>query len=172
MERPTIVFRPLCSEDLTAIETVLRPAPFRTHADDLAWQRSGAITQIVAWRGSRPVGSGFIHWSGPRDAAIAERLPGCPEIFRLEVLQEYRSRGVGAGIVSTLEELARARGVAQLGLGVAIENARARALYERLEYALLDAPPYIDRADFPHAAERLTVEEWCVFMVKSLRRGS
>jgi hypothetical protein len=65
--------------------------------------------------------------------------------------------------------LALARGFVQLGLGVAIGNARARALYERLDYALLDAPPYVDRADHRDAAERLTVEEWCVFMVKNVR---
>ena len=166
---PTIVFRPMCSEDLAAVERALRPAPLRTHADDLTWQRSGAITQIVAWQDSTPVGSGFIHWNGPRDAGIAQRLPKCPEIFRLEVVNAYRSRGVGTGIVRTLEDLACAQGFVQLGLGVAIENSRARALYERLDYSVLDAPPYVDRADHPDAAERLTVEEWCVFMVKSLR---
>lgn len=123
----------------------------------------------MAWQGRAPVGSGFIHWDGPRDAGIARRLPQCPEIFRLEVVKEYRSRGVGAGLVRTLEELACAKGFVQLGLGVAIENVRARELYERLDYTLLDAPPYVDRADGPDATERRTVEEWCVFMVKRLR---
>ena len=161
--------RPIREEDLAAVSAALSAAPYRSHTDDLDWQCTGAITDLIAWQGTAPVGSGFIHWSGPRDAAVAELVPGCPEIFRLEVLASHRSKGIGAALVRALEALARARGFDQVGLGVGTANHRARALYERLGYRVVSDSAYVDRSEYPDAhGQRCTAEEPCVFMVKDL----
>ena len=164
-----VVIRPIHRWDLRSVAAALPAAPYRTHADDLHWQQLGAVTELVAWRGFSPVGSGFIHWSGPREAAIASLLPDCPEIFRLEVLAEHRSHGIGAALVLALEALARSRGHRRIGLGVGIANRRARSLYERLDYRPAQAPAYIDRCERPGAdGRRITSEEPCVYLVKNL----
>jgi GNAT superfamily N-acetyltransferase len=169
-ELPRRYIRSIRREDLRAIAEALPAAPYRTHAADLDWQRTGEVSELIAWDGSTPVGSGFIHWSGPRDASVAELVSGCPEIFRLEVLDKHRSKGFGAALVRELEELARARGVLRVGLGVGIANRRARALYERLGYRAVESSDYIDRCEYPDAnGRRCTSEEPCVFMVKDLR---
>lgn len=168
-ELPQRYIRSIRREDLRAIAAALPAAPYRTHADDFDWQRTGAVTELIAWDASTPVGSGFIHWSGPRDASIAEAVSDCPEIFRLEVLDEHRSKGFGAALVRELEALARARGFLRVGLGVGIANPRARALYERLGYRAVESSDYVDRCERPDAnGKRCTSEEPCIFMVKDL----
>jgi GNAT superfamily N-acetyltransferase len=128
------------------------------------------VTELVAWDGPRPVGSGFIHWKGPRDATIARLVAGgTPEIFRLEVVERYRSRGIGTALVRTLEALAQAEGWIRVGLGVGIGNRRATWLYERLGYRMVAGSDYVDRWDYPDARGwRRRVEEPCIFMVKDL----
>jgi GNAT superfamily N-acetyltransferase len=154
---------------LPAVAAQLPAAPYRTHLDDLDWQQTGAVTQLVAWQDCTPVGSGFIHWPGPRDASIATRLPACPEIFRLEVVEKHRSKGVGTALIRALEALALARGFGCVGLGVGTGNPRARVLYERLGYRRVKGSAYIDRREYPDADGRRRVsEEPCIFMTKQL----
>src|SRR5262245_65050226 len=86
-----VIIRPIHRWDLRSVAAALPAAPYRTHAEDLHWQQMGAVTELVAWRGFAPVGAVFIHWRGPRDAAIAALLPGCPEIFCLAGLAASRS---------------------------------------------------------------------------------
>lgn len=161
--------RPIRSEDLAAIADTLPAAPYRSHEDDLNWQRTGAVTEVVAWDDSSPVGSGFIHWTGPRDPSIAKLVPDCPEIFRLEVLETHRSKGIGAALVRELESIAQARGLTRVGLGVGIANHRARRLYERLGYRLAEAPQYVDRCRRPGSdGQPIVSEEPCVYMTKDL----
>jgi GNAT superfamily N-acetyltransferase len=159
--------RPIRGEDLPAITAVLPPAPFRTHADDLDWQSTGAVTVLIAWLDDTPVASGLIHWNGPRDVAVADLMPGCPEIFRLEVLGQYRSKGIGSAMIGELEALALAGGFRRIGLGVGTANHRARLLYERLGYRLIDGLEYLDRSERPDSNGQPYVhEEPCVFMVR------
>lgn len=168
-QRPVWCIRPISREDLPAVRAGLPAAPYRTHLDDLDWQHTGAVTELVAWQASTPVGSGFIHWPGPRDASIARRMPTCPEIFRLEVVETHRSKGVGTALIRALEALARARGFVRVGLGVGTGNRRARLLYERLGYRAVKAAAYVDRCEYPDADGRRRVsEEPCIFMTKHL----
>jgi len=144
-------------------------APYRTHLDDLDWQRTGAVTVVIAWHDSVPVGSGLIHWPGPRDPSIATLLPMCPEIFRLEIVESHRSTGVGTALIRELDTLVRARRLPRVGLGVGIANQRARVLYERLGYRPVDGAEYIDRSEIPDSdGQRYTVEEPCIFMVRDV----
>lgn len=165
--RPFI--RVLTSQDLATIGAELPAAPYRTHQDDLDWQATGAVTSLVAWLDSTPVGWGFISWNGPRDATVATLLPVCPEIFRLYVVEKHRSAGFGTALVLEFESLAHAKGLAQVGLGVGIANQRARGLYERLGYQTVAGSEYVDRWDYPDArGRRRTAEEPCIFMVRAL----
>ena len=163
------VLRPICRRDLAAVAANLPAAPYRTHADDLESQRTGSVTELVAWDDSAPVGVGFIRWRGPRDPSVAALLPHCPEIFRLEVLTTHRSKGFGTALVHALEALARARGRTLVGLGVAVANHRARLLYERLGYRPANVRHYVDsRHCLGPDGEFYTLEDECMFMTKDL----
>ena len=61
-------------------------------------------------------------------------LVRCPDIEDLFVSPEHRSLGVGTALLGRVEQLARQKRYAQIGLGVAIENLRARSLYMRNGY--------------------------------------
>ncbi len=135
---------------------------------DIARQSTGETGIVVAWMDSEPLGLGFVHWPGPRNALLAERWPGTPEIYRLHVLPRYRSLGVGGLLIRHIEQLAAAKGVARVGLGVHSHNERAHALYVRLGYAA-DAVQYLDEFEelSIDGSPRL-VSEAAIFLVKSV----
>ena len=86
-----------------------------------ALQEEGGSTLLVAWDGDRPVGSGQLDLRGTE-----------PELRNLRVEAAERGRGVGTAIVREAERHVGPRG--RLTVGVALDNPRARALYERLGY--------------------------------------
>ena len=164
--------RPLHPSELGRLEERLPPALPEVHRDWLAEHRAGRATWLVAWGGDGAAGYGLIHWGGPRDAAIARALPGCPEIFALRVHPDDQSQGLGRRLVAALEELALGRGCAQVGLGVAVANPRAESLYRRLGYRDADAPRYRDRWAWLDAEGTVHPEaDECRFLVKPLARG-
>jgi len=101
---------------------------------DLAEHRIQRTTIVVAWLDTKPVGIGWMHWDGPRDAALMNSLGRVPEIHRLHINKRYRSFGLGSRIISSFELLAIERGLTWIGLGVHLKNHRATALYQRLGF--------------------------------------
>jgi GNAT superfamily N-acetyltransferase len=84
---------------------------------------------LVAWDGARPVGHAHVDWrSDP------------PEVQNLFVADSHRRRGVATSLSAAVEDLARSRGHARVALDVDVENAAARALYEKLGYRAHGAP--------------------------------
>jgi len=160
-------------EDLRVLE---RELPLHTparHRECLAEQAEGRIAYVVAWQSLHPVGHGLLHWPGPRNAAVAEHLPGCPEIFMLGVPEPLRSRGIGRLLIAHLDHLAVDRGRRRIGLGVALTNPRARRLYEGLGYGEVRAPHYVDRWHWTDASGTdHVVEDPSVFLVKKLVRAA
>jgi GNAT superfamily N-acetyltransferase len=88
--------------------------------------------------------------------------PGYPDIEDLRVLEARRGQGIGTQLIEACEQLARERGHTQIGLAVDPDlNQRAKALYERLGYRVIDGQLYL-------SGVYDGVEEWVVDMVKSL----
>ncbi len=144
----------------------------RRHAVRVERQEAGLGTYLVAWSGGAPVGSGEVRWDGCSAPEVAERFPGCPEVNALNVWpEEFRSRGIGTAIVRAAEELAVARGLGRIGLGVTDDNDRAAALYLRLGYAetgcrYLDRYVYLGPGD-----ERHELADPARFLVRELGGG-
>jgi RimJ/RimL family protein N-acetyltransferase len=57
-----------------------------------------------------------------------------PELGHLEVLGPFRRRGIGTALIRAGEDTPRRLGHERLALGVGVDNAAARRLYERLGY--------------------------------------
>ena len=83
-------------------------------------QETGDSVLLVAWDGDRHLGAGQLDLRGTD-----------PELRNLHVDPTVRGRGVGTAIIRAAEaRVAPGR----LAVGVASDNPRARALYERLGY--------------------------------------
>ena len=123
---------PLRAYELPRIEADL---PFHSHTQWLDWlyrQERGYITLFTAWWNGAGVGHAMVSWAPRGDPYI--EWAGCPWIYDVLTHPEHRSHGIGSAMLQACEDAARARGVQTIGLGVAVTNVRARALYERLGY--------------------------------------
>jgi len=76
---------------------------------------------------------GFIHLHAAKDFHTGERHGHVSDIV---VAPEAEGRGVGAALMAAAEDWARGLDFRLLSLHVFADNARARALYERLGYRL------------------------------------
>ncbi|MBM7412827.1 GNAT superfamily N-acetyltransferase [Clavibacter michiganensis] len=85
-----------------------------------AAQEAGGSTLLVAWDGDRPVGTGQLDLRGD-----------VPELRNLRVDEAERGRGIGTAIIRAAEERVAP---GRLAVDVALDDPRARALYERLGY--------------------------------------
>lgn len=82
-------------------------------------------TLIVASDGGRPVGF-LVAYRFPRVDRDREMV----YLYEIEVVPEYRRRGIGTRMIRQLEEVCRARDVLKIWVGTEAGNLAARALYE------------------------------------------
>lgn len=116
----SLVVRELAESDVALIES-REPAGQGFVRAMWALQCEEASVLLVAWVGADPVGSGQVD------------LSASPvELKNLNVAPHIRGQGVGTAIIRAAEERVGAGG--RLAVGVALDNPRARALYERLGY--------------------------------------
>jgi RimJ/RimL family protein N-acetyltransferase len=85
---------------------------------------------LVAWEDGVPVGHAHLDWRHDP-----------PELQDVFVPEQYRRRGIAARLSGAAEERVHARGFDRIGLDVDVENAPARALYEKLGYREKGTPP-------------------------------
>ena len=172
MENETVDIRSLAEEELGLVERrlSLNSGYPDKHRKRLDRQRRGEAVYLIAWHGEVPVGHGLLKWEGPDDGPMTARLERCPDVEDLFVHPDYRSRGIGARLLECAEGLARDRAFQKIGLGVSVENARARALYRRLGYEDAGFGEYIDRWQYTDENGRKRWwEETCNYLVKDLR---
>lgn len=164
-----VEIRKLSHRDLDPLTMIFSSEFNRTHHDDLVDQEQGRISFYVAWFRHGPIGHGLVNWDGAREAEIASVYPGCPEIYRMSVLQAFQSKGVGTRLLQACEQEAMDRRLSCIGIGVGHDNPRAQALYTRLGYK----QSQIDNCVFRYrrqleTGEVLWIEEPGIWFVKSL----
>ena len=131
----TYIIRDVCRRDIISLAASI---PQADEAFSLEWlisqQAAGNLDYIAAWIEGLPVGQGLILWGGYVIPELAADFPGTPVIRSIEVIEQYRGRGIGTAIVAELETRARVRGYAYTSLGIMPENARAESLWRYLGY--------------------------------------
>lgn len=111
--------RPLAAEQADRVATVL----------GLARLDQGDGFYLVAWDGEQPAGHAHLALTDP------------PELQDVEVVAQYRRRGVGSALTAAAEAEALRRGFDRLRVTVSVGNAAAQALYRRLGYGDAGLPP-------------------------------
>ena len=166
MPLPAVHLRPCSADNLEPLEAWAPTGNSRTHAARFARQQAGTSTYYLAVAPGLVggfVGSAEIRWDGNANPEVRP----CPEVNGLQVWPEkLQSRGIGTAMLALLEQEARARGHAELGLGV--DSDGPLPLYLRLGYVdtgvrYLDRYTWIDEDHRQHH-----VAEPCRWLIKHL----
>ncbi len=168
----TVKIKPIAMEDVATIEEHIAFdwAALRKHRERLEKQEGGESLYLVAWIGDLPVGHLLVKWQGTVDQPMASAIKDCPDVEDLFVSPVYRSKGIGSRLLESAEQAAEEKGYARFGLGVSVDNPRARRLYLRLGYRETGTGRYetggvyIDR----DGSEK-TWKETCVYLIRPLK---
>lgn len=117
-----------CGEEDVAVLAEVQPPGSLLAETFFARQQAGELTYLVGWVGDCPAGTGVL------TSAASLGSTRRAELKNLHVREGFRGAGVGTAIVLAAEEHAAAGGIEVVAIGVALDNPRARALYERLGY--------------------------------------
>lgn len=153
---------------------VLTSAPWTAglpekHGERLGRQEHGDAAYLLAVLDGCIVGHLLLKWDGPCGAPLRSTLPPCAEIEDFVVAPEHRSRGIGAGLLAHAARITADRGLTRLGLGVGVDNHRARTLYERSGFMIQDVPEFDVRWQYRTPdGEMAWGSERCLYMVKPL----
>ena len=167
----SIQVRLLAKHELEPVENSLDQdwGNSQKHRERLERQGRDKLAYLVAWIEGTPLGHAALKWDGASDKAVAGRVSQCPDVEDLFVHPERRSEGIGTEILREAEALARARGDQTVGLGVGIDNLRARKLYESLGYQDAGVGEYLDRWQYVDRSGRKRWEEQrCCYLTKPL----
>jgi|TARA_B100001964_G_scaffold95760_1_gene107365 GNAT superfamily N-acetyltransferase len=168
MEKLTI--RQIEKSDLDKMDCTFKSEFGHTHADDLHDQSLSSLSFFIAWLNGNPAGHALVRWLGPRDETVRKSYPDCPEIYRLRVLEEFRSQGIATAIIKECENEALKRQCRLIGLGTHSNITSEDNLYIRLDYGPSIVSSYIDtyktRSDDGTVA---TIRKEAQFLIKRLR---
>ena len=110
---------------------------------------------------------------GPNDVPVAvggadlTRSEGTGRLYQFAVLPALQSCGLGTLLIGALEDRVRERGLRRMDIGVGEDNARAKALYERLGYRVFGSE--VDRWTYERDDGTVaTVEDLCTLLGKDL----
>ena len=121
---------------------------------------------IIAIDGN-DAGYGQLDWQ-PR-YSLFKKL-GVPEIQDLNVLPEYRRRGIASALITHCEEMATAKGCEMMGISVGLTSAygAAQRLYVKLGYVPDGYGVTYDRAAVTHGQLKPVDDDLCLMMLKDL----
>lgn len=161
-----IDLRILKEEELPLLPRGLTPDE---HEGRFSWQQAGKALYLIAWQGTTFLGHLMLVWEGENVEPIRSSLSRCPNISNFYVVSEYRSQSIGSHMLDWIESAVRWRGYEQIGLGVAIENTRAQALYARRGYRDSGLGEYADEWEWFDDEGKVHVQrDICIYMIKPL----
>ena len=167
----TYNIRDLAPEDLGSVEEISAangsaksPVYWERCRDGLELERLHIFLAVVE---QRPAGYAILNWA-PK-YRVYEQL-GIPEIQDLNVLQDFRRRGVGTAIIGHCEEQVLRQGKTQVGIsfGLTKDYGAAQRLYARLGYIPDGFGVTYDREPVTHGQLRAVDDDLCLMLVKDL----
>jgi GNAT superfamily N-acetyltransferase len=130
----SVEIRWLAAHDVDAISAAFAawPKPRGLYEDYLAEQGDGRRVVLVAWRDADVCGYATVVWH-PGYPPFREQ--GIPEIQDLNVLPEFRRRGIASRLLDVAEELVATRSpVVGIGVGLYADYGPAQRLYAKRGY--------------------------------------
>ncbi|MEV6491421.1 GNAT family N-acetyltransferase [Actinoplanes sp. NPDC051633] len=91
---------------------------------------------VVATVDKVVVGSVIVSWMDADERDIKRLRPKVPILYRMQVDEPHRCKGIGTDLMLYAENLLRRRGAKAVLFGVDVSNTRARSLYETLGYGV------------------------------------
>ncbi len=162
-----IIWRLARMDDSGDFDSSIHNAYQRSLKTELADQERGVHSLYLGFSADRLIGSGFIHWKGPRPKEALLLNPNLPELFRLGIDPEFQSCGFGTTLIGVMEQEIASHGLTAAGLGVALTNTRALSLYRRLGYIDTLVEEYIDRYRYEREdGQVVAAADKCTFLMK------
>ena len=147
--------------DIAALADSLSPIPSRRQIEQRLEDCSPGYREMyVAVVDGLPVGTVSI--GGEKTAEVPDAL----YLFALDASLKYRNRGIGAAMISEVENIARDRGLKYVTLGVGIDNDDARRLYERLGFSQSGEPVWKGWIEFADDGAPISKGDTCAPMRK------
>jgi ribosomal protein S18 acetylase RimI-like enzyme len=132
-----ITIRRAREEDLAAMEWYGMFAPHREILrETFAMQQRGEVVMLVAEAKGFPAGQAWVDLRRLGNESLGV-------LWAVRVFPLLQGLGIGTRLIGAAEEELRARGARGVEISAERDNPRARALYERLGYAVTD-----EREDF------------------------
>lgn len=133
----------------------------------LEYQEGGTRLVLIASAEGQDAGYCMLAWQ-PK-YAFFKKL-GIPEIQDLNVLPDFRRRGIGRFMIEYCEALAREKGHEHIGIGVGMDASygAAQRLYVKMGYVPDGNGLTYDRKTIVHGEFRPVDDEMSLMMVKDL----
>ncbi len=133
VKRPFSVYHSLMNTFtlVTAVDKRPLHTHFYAHKPDfhhwfdemMRWRKNGRCFWLVCWQDGDLIANGQLLI-----------YPHGAEYANLAVVPARQGQGIGTAMIAALDEIARENGLAEVEIGVDVENGRALALYERLGF--------------------------------------
>jgi len=171
MQLENLVIRQAVVDDIQKLRDMAVTMKAVKDADyfDLAMEHQGAGHRLVfiAEHEGQAVGYCMLSWV-PKYAFF--KTLGFPEIQDLNVLPDFRKRGIASAMIAHCEGLAQKKGLEHMGIGVGLDASfgAAQRLYVKLGYVPDGNGVTHDRKQVAAGEFRPVDDNFCLMMVKEL----
>lgn len=97
-------------------------------------QKNGDGKLFIAWQNDQAVGDVYLWLERAEEKPIRRHLRGVALLTHLEVLPEFRNRGIGTELINAVETYLWEHGHDRVALAVRTDNENAARLYRGLGY--------------------------------------
>ncbi len=130
-------------------------------------QEKDELQLLIVSMAGVDIGYCVMNWA-PKYAYF--KVHNIPEIQDLNVLKDYRRRGIGRKVIEYCEALARDKGCREMGIGVGVDYSYgpAQRLYVKMGYIPDGQGVSYDRKQVAHGEFRPIDDNLCLMMTKTL----
>lgn len=164
-----ILIRPLIEADVSRLDLGPLYKWPGLHRFKIQQQEAEESVYLGIFNDLEPIGHLEITWAGAPSPPLPFPVENCPDISDVAIASAHRRKGYAQLLMAEAENLISQRGFRQVGLGVAVDNDAALALYEKLGYVRCDMPEFYERGEWRdgHGVVRRWGER-CIYLVHDL----